>query len=72
MLAGGAEELCPTEAMVFDALYATSLKNDAPYYNHPELGHDYSDKTYTGWSPRLSAFWKITPQTARHNVRPAP
>ena len=26
MLAGGAEELCPTEAMVFDALYATSLK----------------------------------------------
>jgi 3-oxoacyl-[acyl-carrier-protein] synthase II len=30
MLAGGAEELCPTEAMVFDALYATSLKNSAP------------------------------------------
>ncbi|WP_300651966.1 beta-ketoacyl-ACP synthase [Pseudomonas sp.] len=30
MLAGGAEELCPTEAMVFDALYATSLKNDTP------------------------------------------
>lgn len=31
MLAGGAEELCPTEAMVFDALYATSLKNDTPH-----------------------------------------
>ena len=30
MLAGGAEELCPTEAMVFDALYATSQRNDAP------------------------------------------
>ncbi|WP_028238189.1 beta-ketoacyl-ACP synthase [Stutzerimonas azotifigens] len=30
MLAGGAEELCATEAMVFDALYATSLMNDAP------------------------------------------
>ena len=30
MLAGGAEELCPSEAMVFDSLYATSLKNDAP------------------------------------------
>jgi 3-oxoacyl-[acyl-carrier-protein] synthase II len=30
MLAGGAEELCPTEAMVFDALYATSLMNDTP------------------------------------------
>lgn len=31
MLAGGAEELCPTEAMVFDALYATSLKNQTPH-----------------------------------------
>lgn len=31
MLAGGAEELCATEAMVFDALYATSLKNDEPH-----------------------------------------
>ena len=31
MLAGGAEELCPTEAMVFDTLYATSTKNDTPH-----------------------------------------
>jgi len=31
MLAGGAEELCASEAMVFDALYATSLRNDAPH-----------------------------------------
>ncbi len=30
MLAGGAEELCPTEAMAFDTLYATSQRNDAP------------------------------------------
>ncbi len=30
MLAGGAEELCPSEAIVFDALYATSQKNDSP------------------------------------------
>jgi len=30
MLAGGSEELCATEAMVFDALYATSQKNDTP------------------------------------------
>ncbi|CAP44790.1 beta-ketoacyl-ACP synthase [Bordetella petrii] len=30
MLAGGAEELCPSEAIVFDALYATSQKNHAP------------------------------------------
>ncbi|QBG37029.1 beta-ketoacyl-ACP synthase [Litorilituus sediminis] len=30
MVAGGAEELCVTEAAVFDTLYATSIKNDAP------------------------------------------
>ncbi len=30
MICGGAEELCPTEAAVFDTLYATSTRNDAP------------------------------------------
>ena len=30
MLAGGGEELCPTQAAVFDTLYATSTKNDTP------------------------------------------
>ncbi len=30
MLAGGAEEICPTEAATFDALYATSTRNDQP------------------------------------------
>jgi 3-oxoacyl-[acyl-carrier-protein] synthase II len=30
MVAGGAEELCATEAAVFDTLYATSTKNSAP------------------------------------------
>ncbi len=30
MVAGGAEELCPTEAAVFDTLYATSTRNDEP------------------------------------------
>ncbi|HKJ18390.1 MAG TPA: beta-ketoacyl-ACP synthase [Xanthomonadales bacterium] len=30
MIAGGAEELCPTEAAVFDTLYATSTMNDQP------------------------------------------
>ncbi len=31
MLAGGADELCVSEAMVFDTLYATSLRNNAPH-----------------------------------------
>lgn len=30
MIAGGGEELCPTEAMAFDTLYAASRRNDAP------------------------------------------
>ncbi|GLO62006.1 beta-ketoacyl-ACP synthase II [Vibrio sp. MACH09] len=30
MIAGGGEELCPTESAVFDTLFATSLKNDDP------------------------------------------
>jgi 3-oxoacyl-[acyl-carrier-protein] synthase II len=30
MLAGGAEELCPTQAKAFDMLYATSRRNDQP------------------------------------------
>lgn len=30
MIAGGAEELCPTEAAVFDTLYATSTLNNSP------------------------------------------
>jgi 3-oxoacyl-[acyl-carrier-protein] synthase II len=29
MIAGGAEELCVTEAAVFDTLFATSVRNDA-------------------------------------------
>ncbi len=30
MVAGGAEELCPTQMAVFDTLYATSTRNDQP------------------------------------------
>ncbi|WP_317930842.1 beta-ketoacyl-ACP synthase [Halioxenophilus sp. WMMB6] len=30
MVAGGAEELCPTQVAVFDTLFATSQKNDTP------------------------------------------
>ena len=30
MIAGGAEELCPSQAAVFDTLFAASTKNDSP------------------------------------------
>jgi 3-oxoacyl-[acyl-carrier-protein] synthase II len=31
MVAGGAEELCATQAAVFDTLFATSVRNDTPH-----------------------------------------
>ena len=31
MVAGGCEALCPTEAAVFDTLFATSVRNDEPW-----------------------------------------
>ncbi len=31
MVAGGCESLCATEAVVFDTLFATSVRNDEPY-----------------------------------------
>lgn len=33
MLGGGADELCPSEAMAFDILYATCRRNDEPWSN---------------------------------------
>ena len=31
MIAGGAEELCPTQAAVFDTIFSASVKNDTPH-----------------------------------------
>ncbi|VAW97200.1 FIG138576: 3-oxoacyl-[ACP] synthase [hydrothermal vent metagenome] len=43
MIAGGAEELCPTQAAVFDTLFATSTQND-----NPELSPRPYDKDRDG------------------------
>ena len=43
MIAGGADELDPTESAVFDTLFATSTKND-----HPELSPAAYDKNRDG------------------------
>ncbi|TNE33983.1 MAG: beta-ketoacyl-ACP synthase [Alphaproteobacteria bacterium] len=40
MVAGGAEELCPTMAAVFDTLYATSIKNDTPHLSPRPFDRD--------------------------------
>jgi 3-oxoacyl-[acyl-carrier-protein] synthase II len=40
MVAGGAEELCFTEAAVFDILYATSTRNDEPTANPKPFDRD--------------------------------
>lgn len=40
MVAGGAEELCAAEAAVFDTLFATSTRNDAPEHNPKPFDRD--------------------------------
>jgi 3-oxoacyl-[acyl-carrier-protein] synthase II len=40
MVAGGGEELCPTEAAVFDTLYATSTMNDQPHLSPRPFDRD--------------------------------
>ena len=52
-----------TPSLRYDHVRNRGEANDAPYYSNPDpaVGHDYSDRTYTGWSPRLAAFWRVTP-----------
>lgn len=40
MLAGGADELNPTESAVFDTLFATSVKNDTPWLSPASYDRD--------------------------------
>ncbi|MEB2646363.1 TonB-dependent receptor [Pseudomonas sp. C 49-2] len=55
-----------TPSLRYDHVRNRGQANDAPYYSSPDpkVGHDYSDRTYTGWSPRLAAFWNVTPDVA--------
>ena len=55
-----------TPSLRYDHVLNRGEKNDAPNYNSPDPkdGHDYSNKAYSGWSPRLAAFWKLTPTMA--------
>ena len=53
-----------TPSLRYDHVANKGKDNDAPFYNNAKLGHDYSEKTYSGWSPRLSIFWKTNEQTA--------
>lgn len=47
-----------TPSIRYDHITNTGKPNRASRYNNPEAGHDYSSKTYTGWSPRLALAWK--------------
>ncbi|MBJ2267757.1 TonB-dependent hemoglobin/transferrin/lactoferrin family receptor [Pseudomonas sp. MF6772] len=52
-----------TPSLRYDHVLNRGKANDAPYYSNPDpaYGHDYGDRTYAGWSPRLAVFWKVTP-----------
>ena len=47
-----------TPSLRYDHITNIGNPNRAPRYNDPSAGHDYSSKTYTGWSPRLALAWK--------------
>lgn len=47
-----------TPSLRYDHITNTGHPNRASRYNDPSAGHDYSSKTYTGWSPRLALAWK--------------
>lgn len=49
-----------TPSLRFDAVRNEGKANLAPVYNNPALGHDYSAQEYSGWSPRLSLYWRVT------------
>lgn len=44
----------------YDHIVNKGKPNQAPRFNDPSAGHDYSSKTYSGWSPRLALAWKQT------------
>jgi len=49
-----------TPSMRFDSVRNEGEPNLAPIYNNSARGHDYSSQSYSGWSPRLSLFWRAT------------
>ena len=47
-----------TPSLRYDNIINQGYGNLAPRYSTAEAGHDYSEKSYTGWSPRLALAWK--------------
>jgi len=49
-----------TPSLRYDHIKNQGYGNKAPRFNTVSAGHDYSEKTYTGWSPRLALAWQPT------------
>ncbi|MDE1479188.1 TonB-dependent hemoglobin/transferrin/lactoferrin family receptor [Xenorhabdus bovienii] len=49
-----------TPGVRYDHIKNIGEENKAPRYNNklPEINHDYSGVTYTGWSPHLGILWQ--------------
>lgn len=50
-------------SMRYDHITNEGYGNRAPRYSQsdPSYGHDYSSKTYAGWTPRLGLYWEAAP-----------
>lgn len=47
-----------TPSLRYDAIKNQGYGSKAPRFNTVSSGHIYSDKIYTGWSPRLALAWQ--------------
>lgn len=55
-----------TPGVRYDSVSNTGQPNIAPMYNNsnPKYGHDYSTKSYHGFTPALGVVWKATPNVS--------
>ena len=58
------DNLTVTPALRYERITNKGVPNSEPDFNNPANNHDYSAQTYQGFSPKLSAFYQLTPETS--------
>ena len=53
-----------TPALRYDHITNKGVGNLLPKYNNPSVGHDYSKQSYSSFSPKLSVYYELTPDTS--------
>ena len=58
------DRLTITPSLRYDYITNKGTPNPASRFNNPEAGHDYSKKSYAGFSPRLGLYYRLNHNTA--------